>query len=128
MHIEKNVFDNIFYTVMNVSGKTKDNLKVKANLELYCNQEGLQLFEDNGRVMKSPALYVLDKTKLQYFCKWMTELRLPDGYSSNISRCINLENLSFHDMKSHDCHIFMQQLLPIGLRELLPKAILGAIT
>ena len=27
MHIEKNVFDNIFYTVMYVKGKSKDNSK-----------------------------------------------------------------------------------------------------
>ena len=27
MHVEKNVFDNVFNTVMNVSGKTKDNVK-----------------------------------------------------------------------------------------------------
>ncbi|XP_043816100.1 uncharacterized protein LOC122724634 [Manihot esculenta] len=29
MHIEKNVFDNIFYTVMDVNGKSKDNIKAK---------------------------------------------------------------------------------------------------
>jgi hypothetical protein len=38
MHIEKNFFDNIFNTVMDVQGKTKDNEKARKDVELYCNQ------------------------------------------------------------------------------------------
>jgi hypothetical protein len=34
MHIEKNVFENIFNTVMDVKGKTKDN--IKASKFMYC--------------------------------------------------------------------------------------------
>ncbi|KAG6388946.1 hypothetical protein SASPL_150383 [Salvia splendens] len=33
MHIEKNVFDNIFSTIMNVEGKTKDNANARRDLE-----------------------------------------------------------------------------------------------
>ena len=36
MHIEKNVFDNIFNTVMNVKGKMKDNAKSKEDLKEFC--------------------------------------------------------------------------------------------
>ena len=36
MHIEKNVFDNVFNTVMNVEGKTKDNTKSRADLKEFC--------------------------------------------------------------------------------------------
>ncbi|XP_073151945.1 uncharacterized protein [Henckelia pumila] len=32
MHVEKNVFDNVFNTVMNVPGRTKDNAKSRADL------------------------------------------------------------------------------------------------
>jgi len=35
MHIEKNFFENIFNTVMNVMGKTKDNEKARRDLGLY---------------------------------------------------------------------------------------------
>ena len=37
MHIEKNVFDNLFNTILNVDGKTKDNAKARQDLVLYCN-------------------------------------------------------------------------------------------
>ncbi|XP_057251810.1 uncharacterized protein LOC130591880 [Beta vulgaris subsp. vulgaris] len=32
MHIEKNVFDNVFHTIMDVKGKTKDDLKMSSNI------------------------------------------------------------------------------------------------
>ncbi|KAL0434228.1 UNVERIFIED_CONTAM: hypothetical protein Slati_2757100 [Sesamum latifolium] len=37
MHIEKNVFDNIFNTVMNIKEKTKDNLNVRKDLKIIYN-------------------------------------------------------------------------------------------
>ena len=33
MHIEKNVVDNVIGTVLNMDGKTKDNLKARIDLE-----------------------------------------------------------------------------------------------
>ena len=31
-------------------------------------------------------------------------------------------------MKSHDCHVFMQRLIPIAFREMLPSAVWQALT
>ena len=39
MHIEKNVFENIFNTVMDVKGKTKDNIKARLDVVLFCNRK-----------------------------------------------------------------------------------------
>ena len=33
MHIEKNVFDNIFWTLLNIDGKGKDNLNCRLDLQ-----------------------------------------------------------------------------------------------
>ena len=38
MHIEKNVFENIFNTVMNVDGKTQDNAKSRLDLMEICSR------------------------------------------------------------------------------------------
>jgi len=46
MHIEKNVFENIFNTVMDVKGKTKDNIKARLDLELFCNRTNMKLICD----------------------------------------------------------------------------------
>ena len=34
MHIEKNIFDNIFYTVMDCPNRSKDNLKARLDIQL----------------------------------------------------------------------------------------------
>ena len=41
----------------------------------------------------------------------MLNLSTPYGYSSNISRCVTLVDGRILGMKSHDCHVFMQDLL-----------------
>jgi hypothetical protein len=60
MHNEKNVFDNIFNTVMDMKGKTKDNLKARRDLEVYCYRpELLVLGAGTGRVSVPKACYSL---------------------------------------------------------------------
>ena len=34
MHIEKNIYDNLLGTLLNLKGKSKDNLKVRQDLQL----------------------------------------------------------------------------------------------
>jgi len=43
MHIEKNVFENIFNTVMDVKGKTKDNNKARLDIALSCTRKNIEL-------------------------------------------------------------------------------------
>ncbi|KAG8362837.1 hypothetical protein BUALT_BualtUnG0032200 [Buddleja alternifolia] len=93
MHIEKNMFDNVFNTVMDVK-----------------------------------ASYTLTKEERLMVMKWIKNLRLPDGYASNLARCVNLDDCSLHGMKCHDCHVFMERLLPLALRDLLPEPVWNALT
>ncbi|XP_024011293.1 uncharacterized protein LOC112086555 [Eutrema salsugineum] len=48
MHIEKNFFDNIMNTVLNVPGKTKDNLKSRLDLPHLCAREALHVLENGN--------------------------------------------------------------------------------
>jgi hypothetical protein len=43
MHIEKNMFENIFNTIMDVKGKTKDNIKARMNIALFCYHKNMEL-------------------------------------------------------------------------------------
>jgi len=61
MHIEKNVFENIFNTVMDVKGKTEDNIKARLDLALFCNRKNMKLVCDRSRVVKPRASFVLEK-------------------------------------------------------------------
>ncbi|XP_054817658.1 uncharacterized protein LOC129317338 [Prosopis cineraria] len=128
MHIEKNVFDNIFNTVMDVKGKTKDNEKAREDLSTYCNRPELALFKSVGKTMKPKATYTLTKQQRKLVCEWIKNLRLPDGHASNLSKCVDMENCKLLGMKSHDCYVFLQRLLPIAFKDLLPEAIWNALT
>ncbi|XP_052305336.1 uncharacterized protein LOC127904747 [Populus trichocarpa] len=128
MHIEKNMFENIFNTVMDVKGKTKDNLKARLDIALYCNQKNMELVYDESRVAKPRASFVLEKNAQLLVYKWLKSLRFPDGHASNISRLVNIEDCRLYGMKSHDCHVFMQTLIPLAFRDLLPKGIWDALT
>ena len=49
----------------------------------------------------------------------LNSMKLPSGYSSNIQGRINMKEKKFTNLKSHDCHILMIQLLPVALRGIL---------
>ncbi|GJW76725.1 uncharacterized protein Tco_0138407 [Tanacetum coccineum] len=127
MHIEKNFFENLFHTIMGTL-KTKDNVKARKDVEIYCDRPELHIFKVHNKDMKPKASYTLSKPQLQNVCEWMKKIKFPDGYASNIGGCVNLADYSFYTFKSHDCHVFMQRLLPIALRGMIPNALWDVIT
>ena len=126
MHIEKNVFENIFNTVMNVEGKTKDNIKSREDLNEICRRPELKKDPISGKYPK--ACYCLDNQSKVILCDWLKTLKFPDGFVSNLGRCVDSRKLRLFGMKSHDCHVFMQRILPIALREFLPNNVWQPIT
>jgi len=128
MHIEKNLFENIFNTVMDVKGKTKDNIKARLDLALFCHRKNMELVFDGSRVAKPRASFVLGKNAQLLVYKWLKSLRFPDRHASNISRLVNMEECRLYRMKSHDCHVFMQTLIPLAFCDLLSKGIWDALT
>lgn len=63
----------------------------------------------------------MSKDEKELFLKVLKEVRVPDGYASNISRNVRQQDQSISGLKSHDNHILMQQLIPLAIRRLLPK-------
>ena len=55
------MFENIFNTVMDVKGKTKDNIKARLDIALVCNKKNMELVCDGSRVAKPRASFVLEK-------------------------------------------------------------------
>jgi len=123
MHIEKNMFENIFNTVMDVNGKKKDNIKARLDVALFYNRKNMELVCDGSRVAKARASFVLEKNAQLLVYKWLKSLHFSDGHASNISRLVNMKECRLYGMKSHDCHVFMQTLIPLAFRDLLPKEI-----
>ena len=72
MHVKKNVFDNIFNTVMDIKGKTKDNVKARMDLKEYCRRRELELQEHtNGKVYKPKAMFTFNKEQKRAVCEWV---------------------------------------------------------
>jgi hypothetical protein len=121
MHIEKNMFENIFNIVVDVKGKTKDNIKARLDIALFCNRKNIKLVCDRSRVAKPRASFVLEKYAQLLVYKWFKSLCFFNRHASNISRLVNMEECKLYGMKSHDCHVFMKTLIPLAYRDLFAK-------
>ena len=86
------------------------------------------IVNDKGRAYLPPAAYTLSKKKKIEFCESLAGVKVPEGYSSNIRNLLNMENLKLVGLKSHDCHVLMQHLLPVAIRSILPKNVRFSIT
>ncbi|XP_035546617.1 uncharacterized protein LOC118348652 [Juglans regia] len=127
MHIEKNICDNVLGTLLNIEGKTKDSANARRDLENIGIRKELHLVHDGDRISMSLACYMLNLNERRNFCAWLSVVKFPDGFASNIGRCVNVSEGKIKGMKSHDCHIFMQALLPVVIGGLLQPNVRQAL-
>ncbi|WOH08702.1 hypothetical protein DCAR_0728148 [Daucus carota subsp. sativus] len=124
---QKNVCDNIIGTLLDIEGKSKDNLKARKDLQDLNIREELWLRQKtNNKYEKPHASYTLTKEECKSFCQFIRSVRVPDGYASNISRCVT-DNNKLKGMKTHDCHVLLQKILPVALLPYLTKNIRGTL-
>ena len=64
----------------------------------------------------SPASYTLSKEEMDNIFECLSSIKVPSRFSSNIKSIINVPDKKFLNLKSHDCHVLMTQLLPVALR------------
>ena len=81
MHIEKNVCDNVLYTVLNEPEKSKDHLQARKDLRAMAVRQDAWP-DDNDRFQ--PAKFTLTKANKDIFLAILKKIKVPDGYSSNI--------------------------------------------
>ncbi|CAN0898935.1 hypothetical protein LINGRAHAP2_LOCUS19988 [Linum grandiflorum] len=128
MHIEKNVCDNILDTLLDVDGKSKDNLKSRLDLQEMGIRKDLHPVElPNGKMRLPPASYTKSRTEKQCMLGVLKAVQVPDGYSSNVSACIKMKERKLVGVKSHDCHVLMQDFLSVALRGSLPDKVIKPI-
>jgi len=128
MHVEKNVCDSIIGKLLNIKGKTKDEINARKDLVEMGVQFELQPQPHGKRTYLPPTCHTLSKSKKISFCGCLRGVKVPQGYSSNIKSLVSMEDLKLIDLKSHDCHVLMQDLLLVAIREILPKSVRQVIT
>jgi len=52
---------------------------------------------------------------------------MPDGYCSNLRNIVDPNEAKFNNMKSYDCHAFMETVLPIAFGALLDDVLKSPI-
>lgn len=57
------------------------------------------------------------------FCEALSNVRVPDGYSSNVSQCVNVKAIKMCGLKSHGHHVIMQHFLPLAIERILRRLI-----
>ncbi len=85
MHVEKNIFDSLSGTLINVPGRTKDGIKARLDLVsmgLRCELGPVK--KNKRRTYLPPAAHTLSRKDKKVFCKFLDGVKVPEGYSSNI--------------------------------------------
>ncbi|XP_015166236.1 uncharacterized protein [Solanum tuberosum] len=129
MHIEKNICDNIIYTLLDDKSKSKDNANARKDLREMRIRPDLWLKDDGSYNLVVFSLMTdnkkVDTKKL--FLTTLKNIKVPDGYSSNISRCVDLAQKKNYGLKSHDSHVLLEQLLPLAIRNVLPNHVVTVL-
>jgi hypothetical protein len=78
---------------------------------------------ENGMYTLPATLYYLGKDEKTLLCKCLAQVKMPDGYASNIKRCVDGKGCMVTGLKTHDYHVILQKLLPLVVRNILPEIV-----
>ena len=76
MHIEKNICESLFGTLLNIPGKSKD--RIAARMDMKVLRPELVPNEIGGRTYLSPAHYTLKREEKCQFCQIMADVKVPE--------------------------------------------------
>lgn len=82
----------------------------------------------NGKTRLPPTSYSMMKWEKDVFCQVLKDIKVLDGYSSNISRCVNQKERKLQSLKLHDHHILLHDLLLIAMGSSMPKKVTCALS
>ena len=90
MHIEKIICRNFIGTLLKIARKTKDTIGARVDLEEMGIRPHLHILNtmEWGSCKIPEAPYTMGKKKHKVLCDFISQVKFPDGYASNLSRCI----------------------------------------
>ncbi|GJY86540.1 hypothetical protein Tco_0500566 [Tanacetum coccineum] len=94
----------------------QDTTKARQGLKNLGIQSELWLGQNK---MRSARSLIHSKWNRKKFCQFIKGVKLPDGFGSNFKHKVTDNDSNITGLKSHDCHIMMQHLLPYGLQQYL---------
>ena len=125
---KKNVCDSLIGTLFNINMKTKDGLNARLDLIEMNIRGNLAPIEMGKRTYCPQPVTPCQKYQKVSFCQCLKGVKVSQGHSSNVKSLLSMQDLKLIGLKSYDCHILMQQLLPITIRGILPENVRHTIT
>ena len=126
--METNICDSLISTILNIKGKTNYGLKCRQDLVDMGIREQLHSISQGWWTYFPPTSHTMSTKKENFFCHCLRSLKVPQGYSSNTKSLVSVNDLKLAGLKSYDCYVLMQQLLPIAIRDILPNKVRVSIT
>jgi hypothetical protein len=102
-------------------------MRATLNLEDDIRRKALHLVREGDSFTKPRACYVLTPEAKMKFLEFLSNVKFPDGYASNISRCVNMEAKTLNGLKAHDGPILLHRILRASLQGLVRKEVYEAI-
>nr|GEZ95029.1 hypothetical protein [Tanacetum cinerariifolium] len=95
------------------------------DLKVLWDQKGVETIDVASGQKDPPKEFGHDEIleNRKKFCQFIKGVKLPDGFGSCFKHKVTDNDTNITGLKSHDCHIMMQHLLPYGLENYLPDKI-----
>jgi hypothetical protein len=117
MHVQKNVFERLIGTLLDIKGKTKEGLNSRIDMvQLDIEKELHPVRQENGKYHLPTASYNLNNDKKHSMCVWLKNLKVLSGFCSSIRSIVSMKDLTLTNYNSHDCHVMLTTFLPIAIR------------
>jgi hypothetical protein len=115
MHVEKNVCESLFRTLLNTGGETRDHGHAQADLKKMGIMSELWL-DDSVKGMKLPTSCITFSKHEKEFCGFLKNVKVSSDYSMNVLRLILFLDLKVApSVKSHDYHVLLTQMIAVGI-------------
>jgi hypothetical protein len=117
MHVTNSVFESTIGLLLDITGKTKDGLNARKDLQVLRIREELHPQDrSNEKVYLPPTSYTLTNEEKSAIRKRMREIRVPTGFSINIKNPVFMSELKVSGYNTHDYHTILSLCLAIAFR------------
>ncbi|GJZ51806.1 putative reverse transcriptase domain-containing protein [Tanacetum coccineum] len=87
----------------------KDGMNARLDLAELGIKPELFARQEEDKTTLPPAGYTLTNAEKDIFCETLSNIRVPQGYCSNVSSLVSLKDRKLIGLKSHDYHMLMQE-------------------
>ncbi|PKA64509.1 hypothetical protein AXF42_Ash007254 [Apostasia shenzhenica] len=127
MHIIKNTSESFIGTILDLQGKSKDNFKCRHDLQEIEIRSELHIVNNGSKEVMLPTTYMVSAEDKRKILEILENIKVSDGFSSNIAYSINVKERKLIGLKSHDYYILLKYLFPIVIRGVLPNNVVEPV-